>query len=104
MGDPTRLGIVERLARGPAPVGELHGSVSMTLPSLLQHLRLLEACGIIHSEKAGRVRTCSLRPDGLAAARRWIDVQREAWTHRMGALEDYVAEASRQAPEEDRHD
>ncbi|MDP3855191.1 helix-turn-helix transcriptional regulator [Phenylobacterium sp.] len=103
MGDATRLGVVERLARGPAPVGELFGAVSMTLPSFLQHLRLLEDCGIIQSEKVGRVRTCSLQPDGLSAAKSWIDVQRSAWASRLEALEDYVAEASRNDPGKDRH-
>ncbi|HEY6254847.1 MAG TPA: metalloregulator ArsR/SmtB family transcription factor [Xanthobacteraceae bacterium] len=98
MGDKTRLGIVARLARGPATVTDLSRGASMALPSFLQHLNLLEECSLIRSEKVGRVRVCRLEPRALSAAERWIESQRSAWANRLDALEDYLAEKVQQKP------
>ena len=62
LADPTRRAVVERLAKSPAVVSELAAPFSMALPSLMQHLRVLETAGLITSEKHGRVRTVALRP------------------------------------------
>jgi DNA-binding transcriptional ArsR family regulator len=96
MGDKTRLGIVERLTRGPATVSDLSRGASMALPSFLQHLNLLEDCSLIRSEKIGRVRMCRLEPKVLSAAENWIESQRLTWANRLDALEDYVAKKMRQ--------
>jgi len=94
LGDPTRLGIVERLSHGPASVSELARPADMALPSFLQHLKVLEACGLVTSEKSGRVRTCRLERGALSAAERWIEAQRTAWNHRLDALEEFVVETA----------
>ena len=60
LADPTRRGMVERLVRGPASVSELSRPLAMSLPAAMQHLQVLEACGLVRSEKAGRVRTCHI--------------------------------------------
>src|ERR1700722_6568067 len=60
LADPTRRAIVERLARGPAFVRDLAKPLSMSLPAVMQHLSLLNASGIVVSEKIGRVRTCRI--------------------------------------------
>ena len=76
LADPTRRTVVERLAKSPAVVSDLLGLVSMTLPSLLQHLRILEDAGVITSSKQGRVRTVSLRPGALDVLHVWLGEQR----------------------------
>lgn len=76
LADPTRRMVVERLAKSPAVVSDLLGLVSMTLPSLLQHLRVLEDAGVITSSKQGRVRTVSLRPGALDVLHVWLGEQR----------------------------
>ncbi|SIR90194.1 ArsR/SmtB family transcription factor [Williamsia sterculiae] len=76
LADPTRRAVVERLARSPAVVSELAAPFSMALPSLMQHLRVLESAGIISSQKDGRVRTVTLRPGGLDVVHLWLDEQR----------------------------
>ncbi|MDQ7878965.1 metalloregulator ArsR/SmtB family transcription factor [Microbacterium sp. QXD-8] len=76
LADPTRRMVVERLAKSPAVVSDLLGLVAMTLPSLLQHLRILEDAGVITSSKQGRVRTVSLRPGALDVVRVWLGEQR----------------------------
>ena len=76
LADPTRRAVVERLAISPAVVSELAEPFSMALPSLLQHLRVLETAGLITSEKHGRVRTVSLRPGAYDALHLWLGEQR----------------------------
>jgi len=96
LADPTRRGMVERLARGPASVSELARPFAMSLPAVVQHLQVLELSGLVRSEKVGRVRTCRIEPKALSAAERWIGQRRAAWEHRLDRLGDYlVAEAAR---------
>lgn len=76
LADPTRRAVVERLSRSPAIVSELAAPFSMALPSLMQHLRVLEDAGVVTSEKQGRVRTVSLRPGALDVLHLWLGEQR----------------------------
>ena len=76
LADPTRRAVVERLAKSPAVVSELAAPFSMALPSLMQHLRVLEEAGLVTSQKHGRVRTVSLRPGGLDVVHLWLGEQR----------------------------
>ena len=78
--------MVERLSRGPAPVGELARPLRMSLPSVMQHLGVLEAAGLVRSEKLGRVRTCSIRTDTLSLAEQWINARRQEWEGRLDRL------------------
>ena len=91
LADPTRRGMVERLVRGPASVSELSRPLAMSLSAVLQHLQVLEAAGLVSSEKAGRVRTCRIEPAALRTAEAWITDQRTAWETRLDRLGDYLA-------------
>src|SRR5271168_2686185 len=99
LADPTRRNMVERLVRGPASVSELARPQAMSLPAAMQHLQVLEACGLVRSEKAGRVRTCHIEPDALRAAEGWISSQRTAWERRLDRLGEYLAEPGINDPE-----
>jgi DNA-binding transcriptional ArsR family regulator len=90
LADPARRAMVERLARGPAPVSELARPLPMSLPSVMQHLGVLEAAGLVRTEKAGRVRTCSIEPTALSLAEQWINARRIEWEHRLDRLADYL--------------
>jgi DNA-binding transcriptional ArsR family regulator len=92
LADPTRRAMVERLARGPASVGELARPFRMALPSLLEHLRVLESCGLVRSEKVGRVRTCRLELKPIKTTEAWLAKQRAEWERRLDRLEDYLAD------------
>ena len=65
-----------RLSLGPASVSELFEPHAMTLPTLLQHIRVLEISGLIGTKKSGRVRTCAVRPAVLSATEAWLAKQR----------------------------
>ncbi|MGA8988058.1 ArsR/SmtB family transcription factor [Aeromicrobium sp.] len=86
LADPTRRGVVERLAKSPAVVSELAAPFSMALPSLMQHLRVLEDAGLVTSEKRGRVRTVSLRPGALDVLHLWLGEQRTPAEHQADRL------------------
>lgn len=90
LSDPTRRGIVARLTHGPATVSELARPLPMALPSVVQHLKVLEDSGLIRSQKVGRVRTCHVEPAALSAAERWIAEQRAYWERRLDRLEAYI--------------
>jgi DNA-binding transcriptional ArsR family regulator len=90
LADPTRRAIVQRLCRGPASVSELAKPLTMALPTVLQHLQVLEASRLIRSEKTGRVRTCHLEPAALSSAEHWIGRHRIAWEQRLDRMETYV--------------
>jgi DNA-binding transcriptional ArsR family regulator len=89
--DPARRGMLERLSRGPATVSELAAPLPMSLPAVVQHLQVLEASGLVRSEKVGRVRTCRIEPRALSLAERWINERRTAWERRLDRLGDYLA-------------
>jgi DNA-binding transcriptional ArsR family regulator len=91
LADPSRRLMVERLSRGPASVSELARPFSMSLAAVVQHVQVLEACGLVRSEKVGRVRTCQIAPATLRSAERWIAERRSTWERRLDALGDYLA-------------
>jgi DNA-binding transcriptional ArsR family regulator len=92
LADPTRRVMIERLSRKPASVSELAEPLDMSLPAVMQHLQVLEASGLIRSEKAGRVRTCRVEPAVLQTAAQWIDARRTTWERRLDRLGEVLAE------------
>jgi DNA-binding transcriptional ArsR family regulator len=91
LADPTRRAVLERLSSGPAAVSELAEPFRMSLPSFLQHLEVLESCGLVKSRKVGRVRTYRLTPQPLGAAESWLGKQRAVWNRRLDQLDTYLA-------------
>jgi DNA-binding transcriptional ArsR family regulator len=90
LADPTRRRVVERLNRSPASVSELAEPFEMALPSFIEHLKVLEGCGLVHSQKAGRVRTYQLAPEPLKLAENWLAEQRTLWERRLDQFDAYV--------------
>lgn len=92
LSDPGRRSMVERLSRGPASVSELALPLDMTLSAVVQHLAVLEASGLVRSQKVGRVRTCQIEPERLQLAEQWINARRTTWERRLDRLGDFLAE------------
>ncbi|HUC65076.1 MAG TPA: metalloregulator ArsR/SmtB family transcription factor [Stellaceae bacterium] len=90
LADPTRRAMMERLSRGPAPVSELARPLPMSLPAAMQHLGVLEAAGLVRSEKVGRVRTCAIEPQALSQVEQWINARRSEWEQRLDRLGEYL--------------
>jgi DNA-binding transcriptional ArsR family regulator len=92
LADRTRRQVVGALGRGPASVGELARTASMTLPSFMKHVHTLERCGLIHTTKSGRVRTCTLDRARLGVVDGWLAEQRAMWEQRTDRLERFVSD------------
>ena len=90
LGDRTRRALVERLVQGPASVSELAKGQPMTLPAVMLHLKVLEESGLVKSHKSGRVRTCTVVPQMLSDAERWLGERRVMWERNLDALENYL--------------
>jgi DNA-binding transcriptional ArsR family regulator len=91
LADPSRRGMVDRLIDGPASVSELARPLEMSLSAVVQHLHVLEASGLVRSEKLGRVRTCAIEPTALRAAEQWVAERRTAWERNLDRLGEYLA-------------
>lgn len=91
LSDPTRRAMVERLSQGPASVSDLAAPLPMSMSAVIQHLKVLEASGLVLSEKVGRVRTCRVEPWALSAAEHWLNERRRTAEQRLDRLEALLA-------------
>src|SRR5918997_146294 len=92
LSDPTRRSILERLAGGPATIGELAGPFGLTLNGVRKHVGILEEVDLVITAKVGRARECRLGPAQLENATGWIDAYRRAWERRLDRFGAYVEE------------
>jgi len=92
LGDPTRRAIVEKLGDGPTSVSRLAEPLGVTLTAVVQHLQVLEDCGLVHTEKLGRVRTCRLDSAGFKLLEKWIADRRSGWERRLDRLGELLVE------------
>ena len=91
LADSGRRGMLERLSQGPATVSELARPLTMSLAAVVQHVQVLQAGGLIRSQKIGRTRTCSIVPSTLRTAEAWICDRRTVVERRLDRLADYLA-------------
>ena len=94
LADPARRTIVERLAQGAATVSELARPLPMSLPAVMLHLKVLEDCGLVTSQKVGRVRTCRIEPSRLSQAEQWVSERRQMWERGLDRLGAYLDETN----------
>ncbi len=90
--------MVERLSRGPASVSELAQPFPMSMSAVVQHLKILEASGLVASEKTGRVRTCRVDARALSAAERWINDRRRTVERSLDRLGAFLEETKDETP------
>jgi len=86
LADGNRRAMIDRLAKQPLSVSALAKPMTISLPAVMQHLAVLEQCGIVRTEKVGRVRTCTLDTTALSRAEQWIAQRRQFWNGRLDAL------------------
>jgi DNA-binding transcriptional ArsR family regulator len=94
LADKSRRGMLERLTLGPASVSELAEPLTMSLAAVVQHVQVLEACGVVRSEKVGRTRMCQIEPAAMTAAEHWITDRRRGWEARLDRLGDILNEVA----------
>ena len=94
LADPGRRLMVERLCQGPASVSELGRPLAMSLAAVVQHVHVLEASGLVRTQKTGRTRTCSINPGTLRSAEGWIAERRTMTERRLDRLGRYLTETA----------
>jgi DNA-binding transcriptional ArsR family regulator len=94
LADKSRRSMVERLTSGPASVSELAEPLAMSLAAVVQHVQVLEACGVVRTEKVGRSRMCRIDRAAMTAAEQWIADRRQGWETRLDRLGDLLHEAA----------
>jgi DNA-binding transcriptional ArsR family regulator len=92
LADGSRRAMVERLSRGPASVSELARPLTMTLAAVVQHVQVLEACGLVRTEKVGRTRVCRIEPAAMDRAEHWMSQRRREWEARLDRLDVLLTE------------
>jgi DNA-binding transcriptional ArsR family regulator len=92
LSHPIRRGIVERLAAGPATVGDATGGFGVSKPAISKHLRVLEETGVITRTVEGRTHLLSLDARALGEAADWMDRQRALWGRLFDVVDDYLKE------------
>ena len=92
LSHPIRRGIVERLARGPATVGEATSHFSVSKPAISRHLKVLEQAGVVERTVQGRTHRLTLRTAPLAEATEWMERQRSLWERKFEAVEEFLDE------------
>ena len=90
LADKSRRSMVERLTLGPASVSELAEPLAMSLAAVVQHVQVLEGCGVVKTEKVGRTRMCRIKPAAMTAAEQWITDRRRGWETRLDRLGDVL--------------
>jgi DNA-binding transcriptional ArsR family regulator len=96
LADPSRRSMMERLSGGPASVSDLAKPLQMSLAAVVQHVQVLEASGLIKSQKVGRTRTCHINATALQSAEDWIADRRSGWERRLDRLGAYLAASPEQ--------
>jgi DNA-binding transcriptional ArsR family regulator len=92
LADPTRRGILARLALGEATVNELVEPFEMTQPAISRHLKVLEGAGLIIRRVDGTRRPCRLAPTAVAEIDQWLGMLRQALAANYDRLDDVLAE------------
>lgn len=96
LSDPTRRAVLSRLVEGEAPVSVLAEPFNMTLPTFTQHLKVLEQCGLVATEKRGRIRWCRLIETRFDEAADWMEGERRRWADRLDRLDTYLYTARKE--------
>ncbi len=92
LSHPIRRGIVERLAEGPATVGDATADFGVSKPAISKHLKVLEETGVVTRSVEGRNHVLSLELDALREAAEWMDRQRALWGRLFDVVDDYLKE------------
>lgn len=94
LADANRRAMLDRLSTSDASVSQIAAPLNISLPAVMQHLALLEECGLVKTQKQGRVRTCTLDTQALSRAEQWINQRREIAGKQLDALGDFLSSTS----------
>jgi DNA-binding transcriptional ArsR family regulator len=99
LADPTRRGILARLAQGQATVNQLAEPYDMSLAAVSKHLKVLEGAGLISRGREAQWRPCRLEAAPMRDVAQFIEFYRRFWEESLDKLEDYLAELQKGDPD-----
>jgi DNA-binding transcriptional ArsR family regulator len=91
LSDPTRRGILARLATGDATVTELAEPYDMSLAAVSKHLKVLETAGLISRGREAQWRPCHLEAAPLRDVFEWLESYQRFWNRSLDSLAEYLA-------------
>lgn len=97
LADPTRRRIVELLAEGDRPAGEIADHFPIARPGVSRHLRHLRDGGLVAARRVGQRQIYRLVPEPLAELDAWLAPLRAKWANRLDALDVEVRRGTRRA-------
>ena len=97
LADPTRRGMLERLADGETNVGTLAEPYDISQPAASKHLRVLERAGLIQRKRIGREHRIRIDPRPIEEAQTWIGHYARFWKRQFDAVDAYLEEHKRRA-------
>jgi DNA-binding transcriptional ArsR family regulator len=96
LSDPTRRGLLARLASGDANVTELAEPYDMSLAAISKHLKVLETAGLISRGRDAQWRPCHLEAGPLRGVVEWLEGYRRFWDRSLDSLGEYLTSMQRQ--------
>ena len=90
LSDPTRRGILKRVAKNTLSVNEIAEPYEISLAAVSKHIQVLERAELISKEKQGRSYRCRMNFSSLEDASKLIQEYKQFWTKRLDSLEKYL--------------
>jgi DNA-binding transcriptional ArsR family regulator len=90
VAEPRRREILDLLAGGERPVGDLVRQLGVAQPQVSKHLRVLREVGAVDVRDEGRRRLYRLNGYALKPIHDWVKGYERSWTERFEALDDVL--------------
>ena len=99
LADPTRRKMIEQLSvLGPVTITQLTEVFPITRQAVTKHLDTLHDAGLVKTERRGRERIITFRPEPLREATDWVSTIEARWDHRLAALANFLATEAAASP------
>ena len=85
-----RRALLARLAEGEATVNELAEPLTLTLPAVSKHLKVLERAGLVVRGRQAQYRPCALDAEPLREVVSWAERYRNIWEDRFDRMDAYL--------------
>jgi DNA-binding transcriptional ArsR family regulator len=100
VAEPRRRQILDLLASGERPVGDLVRRLGMSQPLVSKHLRVLREVGAVEVRGEGRRRLYRLNAHALKPIHDWVQGYERFWSERFGRLDVVLEDLKREEGEE----
>ena len=87
VAEPRRRQILDVLATGERPVGDLVAALGIAQPQVSKHLKVLKEVGAVHVREHGRQRLYRLNGEALKPIHDWVSAFERTWSERFERLD-----------------